>query len=146
MDPKKISTIQFKAELKKRGLLTSGIKKDFIARLDQDDPSSEWLNNIMRTEVSETNGRQRDDQSIKDLERRYRDMQLEKYQCHVGIGRIFRWQCWFRKWEQQVRQLYVTYYLDRAKLLVSNKLKEKNWFQAENTIITSLEIRFQENV
>ncbi|KMQ87901.1 hypothetical protein RF55_12692 [Lasius niger] len=51
----------------------------------------------------------------------------------------------FRKWEQQVGLLCATctYHLDddRAKLLVSNKLKgkAKNWFQAENTIIISLD-------
>lgn len=51
----------------------------------------------------------------------------------------------FRKWEQQVGLLCATctYHLDddRAKLLVSNKLKgkTKNWFQAENTIIMSLD-------
>lgn len=49
----------------------------------------------------------------------------------------------FRKWEQQVRLLCLTYQLDddRAKLLVSNKLKgkAKNWFQAENTIVMSLD-------
>lgn len=48
----------------------------------------------------------------------------------------------FRTWEQQIRQLCVTYHLDddRAKLLISNKLKgkAKNWFQAENTIPMTL--------
>ncbi|XP_018406278.1 PREDICTED: uncharacterized protein LOC108782494 [Cyphomyrmex costatus] len=49
----------------------------------------------------------------------------------------------FRKWEQQIRQLCATYRLDddRAKLLVSNKLKgkAKSWFQAENTITMTLD-------
>ncbi|XP_025265055.1 uncharacterized protein LOC112638147 [Camponotus floridanus] len=49
----------------------------------------------------------------------------------------------FRKWEQQVRQLCATYRLDddRAKLLVSNKIKgkAKSWFQAENTIAMTLD-------
>lgn len=54
MDPKKISMTQFKAELKRRGLPTSGTKKDLIACLEQDDPSGEWLNDIMRTEISGT--------------------------------------------------------------------------------------------
>lgn len=45
----------------------------------------------------------------------------------------------FRKWKQQIRQVCVVYHLDddRAKLLISNKLrgKAKTWFQAEDTII-----------
>ncbi|XP_025269948.1 uncharacterized protein LOC112639607 [Camponotus floridanus] len=49
----------------------------------------------------------------------------------------------FRKWEQQVRQLCTTYRLDddRAKLLVSNKIKgkAKSWFQTENTIAMTLD-------
>lgn len=49
----------------------------------------------------------------------------------------------FRKWEQQVHQLCAIYHLDddRAKLLVSNKLKgkAKSWFQAENTIAMTLD-------
>lgn len=47
----------------------------------------------------------------------------------------------FRRWEQQIRQLCIIYRLDndRAKLLLSNKLKDKtkNWFQAEDTIYES---------
>lgn len=49
----------------------------------------------------------------------------------------------FRRWEQQIRQLCITYRLDddRAKLLLSNKLKgkAKNWFQAEDTITMRLD-------
>lgn len=54
MDPNKLSVAQFKAELKKRGLLMSGSKKDFITRLDKNDPSGKWIADIACTETSET--------------------------------------------------------------------------------------------
>ncbi|XP_011859315.1 PREDICTED: uncharacterized protein LOC105556813 [Vollenhovia emeryi] len=53
MDPKKISVAQFRAELKKRGLPIGGTKADFIARLDKDDPSGGWVNE-MYIDVPET--------------------------------------------------------------------------------------------
>lgn len=52
MDPKKISVAQFKAELVKRGLPIGGQKKDFIARLDENDPSGLWMQQIM-TSIAE---------------------------------------------------------------------------------------------
>lgn len=54
MDPKKFSVAQLKAELRRRDLPISGTKKDFIARLDGDDPSDEWINDILRIETSKT--------------------------------------------------------------------------------------------
>ena len=44
MDPKKI-VMTLKAELRKQDLLISGKKANLIARLNQDDPSEEWIKN-----------------------------------------------------------------------------------------------------
>ena len=106
MDPKILSLAQLKAELRKRALPITGKKADLIARLDKNDPSGMWINNIVCAEIPESpdeyveemdeeegNGqdlhareddsrlrkvdRRNSDLDIEDLERRYRDMELE---------------------------------------------------------------------
>lgn len=45
-----ISSAQLKAELQKRGLPTYGAKKNLIARLDINDPSGKWTEDIAQAE------------------------------------------------------------------------------------------------
>lgn len=138
--------------------------------------------NEERTIEGSRENRNRDGRNSDELERRYRDMQLEferrenellrreleiarreneqlrratpsvaegarrteNITAMLELVEFFEGSAGtFRKWEQQVRQLCATYHLDddRAKLLVSNKLKgkAKSWFQAENTIAMTLD-------
>ncbi|XP_026828281.1 uncharacterized protein LOC105279012 [Ooceraea biroi] len=50
---KKITIPQLKAELQRRGLPTSGTKKDLIDRLDHNDPNRGWIDRIVRAETVE---------------------------------------------------------------------------------------------
>lgn len=180
-----MSVARFKAELEKRGLPTYGTKKDFIARLDEVDPTGAWVQQIMNAqEEANANAEveEDEDQDVEDQQQRNRDLQLEferrendllRRELEIArrenellrralpraeegpsrreninamlelVGFFDGSAGTFRKWEQQIRQLCATYRLDddRAKLLISNKLKAKakNWFQAENTIAMSLD-------
>ncbi|KMQ87909.1 hypothetical protein RF55_12683 [Lasius niger] len=54
MDPKNFTMAQLKAELERRGLPMSGTKKDLIARLQREDPSGGWVDDVAQAETSDT--------------------------------------------------------------------------------------------
>ncbi|RLU19040.1 hypothetical protein DMN91_009398 [Ooceraea biroi] len=156
---KKITIPQLKAELQRRGLPTSGTKKDLIDRLDHNDPNRGWIDRIVRAETVEIaqdivpdEGEASEESWISPDEKKKSYNEPDGFQTFKKENISFMLELvaffdggagTFRKWEQQIWQLCVAYHLDddRAKLLVGNKLKgkAKSWFQAEDTITMSLD-------
>ncbi|XP_067212246.1 uncharacterized protein [Linepithema humile] len=54
MDPETIPIVQLKAELQRRSLSTAGKKAELIARLNKDDPSGKWIENIVHKRILDT--------------------------------------------------------------------------------------------